>query len=112
MNPTIVTLEAIVPIKLNQRKARHRVWLHDGTLLLDGTLDPEHAACRALLARGATGAMWTRWKHRPDAIAMKFDIERHAKVATSDADKYGLQSKPFQEFHWAETDNEPVQDAG
>ncbi len=58
--------------------------------------DPEHAACRALLAMGVTGSLRTRWKSAAhDAMAL--DIERGAGRRTSEGEG-GLSLKPFVEF--------------
>lgn len=59
--------------------------------------DPEHDACRALLARGITGTLVTRWKGAAHD-AMRLDIERAAGFRTVDARKDGPRTAPWRPF--------------
>lgn len=64
---------------------------HEGEILLAGTRDPEHDACRALLAHGITGTLVTRWLgSRIDS--MRIDIARGATWTLR-----GIKVRPFVE---------------
>lgn len=64
---------------------------HEGEILLAGTHDPEHDACRALLAHGITGTLVTRWRgSRIDS--MRMDIARGATWTVR-----GITVRPFVE---------------
>jgi hypothetical protein len=53
---TTILIEPL-PIKPENGYGRYRVKLADGSVLLEATRDPEHDSCRALMARGITGAL-------------------------------------------------------
>jgi hypothetical protein len=74
-----------LPIPPGAKAGRWRVW-HDGAVLCGRARDPEHAACRALLALGITGTLTTRHKGST-TISMSLDIARGAEFTTSDPDK-------------------------
>lgn len=59
--------------------------------------DPEFAACRALLARGITGMLVTRWKGSAHD-AMRVPIERGARLSTSEPDRRKIGFVAFQPF--------------
>lgn len=90
----VIDIEALPVAPLAQRQ-RFRVW-HDGRVLIEATRDPEHEACRALLALGLTGQLQTTWCGKK-GICAKFDIETAAQFTTSDADNgtRTVRWKPF-----------------
>lgn len=65
-----------------------------GERLLTDVIDPEHAACRSLKARGHTGKLVT---HVCGTRSMIFDIERGAEFAISDG-QYATTRVRFREF--------------
>ena len=62
--------------------ARWRVW-HAGAVLVDNTRDPEHAAARALLARGITGRAET-YSMGGTVARIRFDIATKAQFSMDD----------------------------
>lgn len=64
-----------------------------GERLVSGTTDPEHAAARALLARGITGYCETLDK--TGQRRFRFEIEGYARTRMKDSDRDGLQVVPY-----------------
>lgn len=98
-------------------EAPHRIWLavsrrtsertfYDATFRgehLVTSRDPEFAACRALLARGFTGELRTRWVGaRHDAMVL--DIEHAARRSTFDSRNVGPVLGRFREFSSIKTE--------
>lgn len=77
------------------------VWL-DGALLVISR-DPEHAACRALLQRGLTGPLITRWRGSPHE-AMRLDIESGAQRAIAEGRRQAPANVRHREFNRAFTE--------
>lgn len=73
----------IAPAKLRQ-KQKFVVWWR-GEVLLTAS-DPEHAACRELLARGIRGALRVRWKGTA-FDASRIDIDIGAAKTVMEGDK-------------------------
>lgn len=88
-----VAVDAVHRIEIERigtgvRGPRFRVW-HRDEVLIESARDPEHAACRALAARGLTGRLVSRWK---DAAhdAMSMDIAWGAGRRAAEGDRQGL----------------------
>ncbi len=62
--------------------ARFRV-THNGATLIESSRDPEHDACRALLALGLSGTLETYFPGGTVA-RMRLDIEQGAKLTVSE----------------------------
>jgi hypothetical protein len=67
--------------------ARYRV-TYKGETLIEAAHDPEHEACRALLARGIKGTMVTYFPFEMTP-RMKVDIEKGAKLTTIENARQG-----------------------
>ncbi|MFM9939433.1 MAG: hypothetical protein ACKVP7_08050 [Hyphomicrobiaceae bacterium] len=85
----------IEPAQRTSDRQFYAVWFGDEFLLTHH--DPEHAACRALLARGITGQLSVRWRGSNHA-ASSFDIERGARFAISESRQRGPVVKLYREF--------------
>lgn len=70
----------------NSRGDRWRVW-YNGTVLIPSARDPEHAAARALLARGLTG-MVEVWHMGANHPAFRLDIERSATRTVAETERH------------------------
>ena len=87
----------IVPGSLNKRGQFYSVLLGD-EVLVPLSLDPEHAACRALVAKGFTGPaeFWRQGADHPRMLIR--DIERAAKFSVSEAEAHGPKLTRYQPF--------------
>ena len=75
---------------------RYRVTFN-GAVLVENARDPEHEACRALLAQGITGKLETYFPG--GAVArMRLDIEKAADLTVSEGCKTGLKRIRWQPF--------------
>lgn len=103
--PVIVELEIE---RLTTRGYRYGV-IWNGERIVTDSADPEHDACRALLARGITGRMETRTDGK---TRMLFDIEYGAGRMTTESDKGGLHTGKYRAPPWeakrASNDNKPA----
>ena len=72
---------------LGGRGQRYRV-THNGVTLIESTKNPEFDSARALLARGIVGQVEV-WRHGASFPAMRFDIEKAAKLTIEDGDRSG-----------------------
>jgi hypothetical protein len=77
----------IEPTTLGDRGQRYRVKWAGGTLI-EYTRNPEHDACRALLARGITGRLEV-WRAGAELPASSIDIERGAQWTISETGEHG-----------------------
>jgi hypothetical protein len=66
-------------------KGRYRVDLDNGEVLVASAYDPEHAAARALMARGVTGQLQTLHAGSP-TICLSGDIAAMAQLSVTDED--------------------------
>ena len=66
---------------------------YQGETLIEEARDPEHEACRALLALRITGTLLTRWKGS-NCHAMRLDIERDAGVTIDDTPRRSQWTPP------------------
>jgi hypothetical protein len=72
---------------LGGRGQRYRV-THNGVLLIGSTKNPEFDSARALLARGIVGQVEV-WRHDVNYPAMRFDVEKAAKLTIEESDRSG-----------------------
>lgn len=98
---TRAELIEIAPAKLGQ-KQRFVVWWRGEVLL--AARDPEHEACRALLAKGITGTLRVRWKGAAHDASV-LDIEIGAGRTTRENDKQSPRIGPWTPF-WREEPGE------
>jgi hypothetical protein len=77
----------------------------DGAVLVEDTWNPEHDACRALVARGITGRFETWWRDSQHG-SMRGDIETCAKQTIEESAKVGLKLRD-----WHTWDEEDLGDA-
>ena len=70
---------------------------YGGDVLVASSRDPGSDACRALLARGVTGRLVTRWVGASHD-AMSMDIVRMAKLRVEESDRHGLRVVAFRAF--------------
>lgn len=75
---------------------RYRV-LHEGSVLIEDTSNPEYEACRALLAKGNTGKLET-WRTDKPYPCMRLDIEKAAKLTIRENDRRGPERRPYDAF--------------
>lgn len=73
--------------------------LFNGDLLISRHHDPEHAACRALLARGLTGKV--AFVHTNGMAGMTMDIEKGAGLTVSENEHHGPYFTQYQPFNRA-----------
>jgi len=91
-------------------------WFGD-RLLVEGSRDPEHDACRTLLDMGITGKVAFRHKGSPHP-SMSMDIEKAAKLAVRENDhrfklvKYEPLSRDRGQLKTAVQDTGPMQPTG
>lgn len=64
----------------------------NGSVLVQSSTDIERASCRALLVRGFTGPMVTRWRGAKHDAMQFASIEVAAEFATVDEAKRGLRT--------------------
>jgi hypothetical protein len=87
----------IAPTHLTENGQRYRVsWA--GKTLIESTRNPEHDACRALLARGITGRLEV-WRAGTTFPASSIDIERGAGWTISETEEHGprlVRWRPFE----------------
>ena len=69
--------------------------LADGEAIVSGSRDPEHAAARALVARGITGQMVTRWLGSAHLSTRPRDIEAVARHFISEEGTNGLRHRKW-----------------
>lgn len=100
---TRVTLERIGS---GARGDRWRVTHAGGVVLVDSSRDPEHYACRALLALGVTGTVET-WHAGAKHAAMRIDIEHGAGRSVSES-QTGLRNRRWVPFEHAERNLMPI----
>lgn len=83
------------------------IW--NGERIVTDSPDPEHDACRALLAMGITGRMETRTGGK---LRMRFDIEYGAGRMTTESDRGGLHTGKYRVPPWesmrAANDDKPA----
>ena len=72
---------------LGGRGQRYRV-THNGVTLIESTKNPEFDSARALLARAIVGQVEV-WRHGASFPAMRFDVEKTAKLTIEDGDRSG-----------------------
>jgi hypothetical protein len=86
---TTILIEPL-PIKSEKGCGRYRVMLADGSELLEATRDPEYDSCRALMARGVTGALVICGR---DGVcrARIYSIEAAARFSIFESSTGGLQ---------------------
>ncbi len=65
-----------------------------GEIIVESSRDPEHAAARALVARGVIGEMVTRWQGSPLLATRPRDIEAVARINVVDRPAGGLRIEP------------------
>jgi hypothetical protein len=86
----------IEPTGLGDRGHRYRV-TYAGTVLVDGSRNPEFDACRALLAKGIRGKLEI-WRKGAAFPAMVLDIEAGARLTVAETEKEGprvVRWRPF-----------------
>ena len=72
---------------LGGRGRRYHV-THNGVTLIESTKNPEFDSARALLARAIVGQVEV-WRHGASFRAMRFDVEKAAKLTIEDGDRSG-----------------------
>jgi hypothetical protein len=72
---------------LGGRGYRYRV-THNRVTLVEGTKNPEFDSARALLGRGIVGQVEV-WRHGANCPAMRFDVEKAAKLTIEESDRSG-----------------------
>lgn len=82
---------------------------HNGKTLIESSRDPEHDACRALLAKGLTGTLETY--HPGGTVArMRLDIERGAKLGINESAKTNIKTVRWSPYP-GRIANNPTDDA-
>jgi hypothetical protein len=71
------------PLACGRRGQKYAVLWH-GELIVSASLDPEHDAARALLARGITGTM--RTVDKAGAVRVLLDVQKAAKLTVREDD--------------------------
>lgn len=94
---TQAELIEIAPAKLGQKQKFVVWWL--GEVLLTAN-DPEHEACRVLLAKGIKGPLRVRWKGASHDAA-RLDIETGAAKTVRENDKHSPRMVTWTPF-WRE----------
>jgi hypothetical protein len=88
----------IVPAHRTQRGRLYDVRLgdFDGPLIVQRSLDPEHAACRYLVEHGLKGSLevWSEGRTAPRMIIGC--IETAAQLSASDEDRKGVRLRKYQ----------------
>lgn len=69
---------------------------HAGRVLIASTSDPEHDACRLLLAMGCMGTLQTRWRGS-EVVALRLDIVTGAGLMVRAGRFKRLQRPPIAE---------------
>ena len=92
--PTKLTL---VPGPLTKRGQVYSVLLGDDVIVAR-SYDPEHAACRALVAKGFTGSaeFWSQDIDHPRMLIR--DIEKAAQFTVSESGAHGPRVIPYEPF--------------
>ena len=96
MNTTIVRMHVDDrPIKPDG----FQLWntTYAGDMLLSRVRDPEHASCRALLARGILGRV-TFVHDRTGAAGLSMDIEKGAGLTAVERDDRGISIEEYRPF--------------
>ena len=81
---------------LGDRGHRYRV-TYAGTILIDGSRNPEFDACRAMLARGIRGRLEV-WRKGAAFPAMVLDIEAGARLTVAETEREGPRFAPWRPF--------------
>lgn len=76
-----------------------------GEVILERSRDPEHDACRELLARGIVGTVETYTGDRAFP-SFRMSIETGARLTVTDSDKRGLRIGKWQPSPFATVDEE------
>ena len=82
-----------------------------GDEVIANSRDPEHAACRALLAKGVTGTVrfWSDVYGPQKDCRSSLDIERGAKVSVTDPDRGVVRAVWFSEYWGKQEDGEDAE---
>jgi hypothetical protein len=100
----------IEPTGLGDRGHRYRV-THAGTVLIDGSRNPEFDACRALLARGLRGRLEV-WRKGAAFPAMVLDIEAAARLTVAETEREGPRFAPWRPFSVDDDQNAVLSSTG
>ena len=84
---------------------------YGGETLVASARDPGTDACRALLARGITGRLVTRWVGS-DHDAMSMDIAAISTRRVEESDRHGLRVVAFRAFDPASLDKSGLRRTG
>ena len=92
---TTLTDVQLSPLAYGRRGQKYAVHWH-GQIIVAASLDPEHDAARALLARGISGTM--RTVDKAGVVRMMLDIEKAAKLTVIEEDSRGLRVRAWMPF--------------
>jgi hypothetical protein len=87
----------IEPVSLGERGHRYRV-TYAGDVVIESTRNPEHDACRALLAKGIDGRLEV-WRVGTTFAASSIDIERGAAWTISETEERSLRLVQWEPFN-------------
>ena len=98
----VVALDVVGGWQMSGRPDAEQKWRAtlDGNVIVDAHRDPEHAACRALLAMGITGRVI--FQHASSGTAgLSMDIMHGANLITYDDDEQGLRTRQYGPHLWS-----------
>lgn len=88
----------IEPARRGSRGQSYRVRLGaaDGPIIVEGSTDPEHAACRYLVAQGLKGKLevWSAGRATPRMLIRSIEVA--AGMSATDEDRKGVRLRKYQ----------------